>query len=796
MRLNRLYTWTDVQNEIYMEMSEGNCPENLIEARSFWDGLHILVKENKEEVILWLQKIFESRFEQKEDKILIILDSLKGKKQYLEVYINIGDEEDITEALDENPPFRPLISKPTVIHPQYFKNEPPDISSLYPPIFAFHSFKGGVARTVHAIAFALLAVSLKHKILLVDADLEAPGITWMLENPKRELELKQRDKEFDISFSDMLAIVHSNSDDEKNEWLDLIENRTRNIFLNNMFIMPAFRSPKQTGSLEIKPEHLIKYSDDPYIMTRLLGELGKRLEADAVIVDLRAGLSELSAGLLLDPRIHRIFVTTLSDQSLTGTYHELEYIGKIAGSSKKYMPLPTVIFSMVPHQYSIDRLKMDKFRNQIENALRYFTEKKNDSGETDSVKYNFPIYKTPFNQELLVLPGYWDEVISLIDKSGIKDEIYPLLKGIHKVLAEGTITFRAKPVNLREKQKKAVEWIKKIDKPKNLSLRNFYISDAMRILVSDYSNKIPAIVIGGIEKSGKTAFFYYFMRKKSWKRIVKDFIKKEVNYEALITPVFIPINDLKAEKAIENKRKQMSEILKFDKLPSWENIWKEFINADNLTETEWRDRWLDYFAWSLGFHTNLAGAGDDLLAELLKKKTDIIFVIDLPEREYIDEKIRTAFKALIRQMPQWLEKHPQSPIGVIIFCSFDLLKYLFEEDTTDKYLSYQLKMTDEDVLRFSAFLLKKLGFLKSNISIYNLSEKELNMIEADLRNTQDDMLVGYQLKAIFDDYKKHHENITPNVILSFFKNIFEILSDNENKITIYEACRLAMEKAL
>ncbi len=158
----------------------------------------------------------------------------------------------------------------------------------------------------------------------------------------------------------------------------------------------------------------------------MLGELGKKLEVDAVIVDLRAGFSEISAGLLLDPRVHRIFVSTLSDQSLTGTCHEIEYIGKLAGSSKGYMPKPSVILSMIPHlQDRQGWKKVDNIRMQTEKAFSDFSCRQNSSGKhDDGFRHGgISIYESPFDQELLVLPKDWDGVVSLIRQSKITDEI-------------------------------------------------------------------------------------------------------------------------------------------------------------------------------------------------------------------------------------------------------------------------------------------------------------------------------------------------------------------------------------
>ena len=47
--------------------------------------------------------------------------------------------------------------------------------------------------------------------------------------------------------------------------------------------------------------------------------LGKRLNVSAVLVDLRAGVSEFSAPLLFDPRVKKYLVTSTSYQSVKGT---------------------------------------------------------------------------------------------------------------------------------------------------------------------------------------------------------------------------------------------------------------------------------------------------------------------------------------------------------------------------------------------------------------------------------------------------------------------------------------------
>ena len=55
------------------------------------------------------------------------------------------------------------------------------LADLSCPVFAFHSYKGGVGRTLSLIAFARAWTNLQKnpensKLLIIDSDLEAPGL--------------------------------------------------------------------------------------------------------------------------------------------------------------------------------------------------------------------------------------------------------------------------------------------------------------------------------------------------------------------------------------------------------------------------------------------------------------------------------------------------------------------------------------------------------------------------------------------------------------------------------------------
>jgi len=71
------------------------------------------------------------------------------------------------------------------------------------PVIAFHSFKGGVGRTLSLLT-AVRALSMNSQdrpvqLLIVDADMEAPGLTFLA---------KEMGSSANFSLVDAMALVH------------------------------------------------------------------------------------------------------------------------------------------------------------------------------------------------------------------------------------------------------------------------------------------------------------------------------------------------------------------------------------------------------------------------------------------------------------------------------------------------------------------------------------------------------------------------------------------------------------
>ena len=133
----------------------------------------------------------------------------------------------------------------------------------------------------------------------MDADIEAPGLTW----------ISGIDGEPSLSYLDILDIIQDNCDKKKivnilkskgvSEQI-VIEGTKQNV--EHIFI-PTYRYTEQLLDQYANPETVVNAKDKMYIIADILSDLAKELGASAVVIDLRAGLSEMSAPYLFDKRI-------------------------------------------------------------------------------------------------------------------------------------------------------------------------------------------------------------------------------------------------------------------------------------------------------------------------------------------------------------------------------------------------------------------------------------------------------------------------------------------------------------
>lgn len=384
------------------------------------------------------------------------------------------------------------------------------------PVMAFHSYKGGVGRTLSLIALAKGIAELygdKKKVLIIDSDLEAPGLTWMINGGQEHAA---------ISYLDVLSLMHFH--DINTELAEKIAGLVRKSSLTistekletEHYFLPVYREKEQLLDIFSSPEKIIANQNNKYIISEFLSMIGAALEADIVLVDLRAGVTEFSAPFLFDPRVQKYFVTSTSMQSIKGTQMLLEEIQqKISGNLWE----SKILLTMIPPKMEENTIR------QIEDELLEAIEREIDSKDTTILREDYLVrvrFDSPFislgdfSQICSMLKGkrlldIMEENAESIFENGQEDDgaILPLqevretLQCLHnlaaaEITAEGTRSM------------------------------NMLATASIREIVKDYQDEVPQIAVLGEKGSGKTYLYKQMLAAKTWAGFQRNLKKEDV----------------------------------------------------------------------------------------------------------------------------------------------------------------------------------------------------------------------------------------------------------------------------
>jgi hypothetical protein len=266
----RLFTWLDVE-EVIARAARDASPAWLVRASAYWNELTLSVTSNSSESARqWIREVFDPRIAtlQNADSLTIILESVNGDNRALPVVFEETDE------VPSRRPFPPTFHRPSPVEQGRSLARPP-LAIGNPPIAAFHSFKGGVGRTTQAVSLAA-AASERHSVLLIDADVEAPGISWLI---------RSRLPSPPVAFADLIALAHGDTSPGCQTTVSLVADRLRNAPLMDSgspatswcWVLPSFRNLDRLPFLEIRPENLLIGQDNPFILTEIISKVGREL---------------------------------------------------------------------------------------------------------------------------------------------------------------------------------------------------------------------------------------------------------------------------------------------------------------------------------------------------------------------------------------------------------------------------------------------------------------------------------------------------------------------------------------
>jgi hypothetical protein len=712
------YTWLDIEWKLKSE-------------RAKWPQSWVSIEVYSDELIIYRKKgILE--FAPESD----FLDEVFGPhwnsdKNTISMAITNKQMQIVFEDAEIDPKKRP----PLPLFKQSFYHEAdilaPALDKKLPvPVIAFHSYKGGVGRTLSLVSLAreLSFNKKKYKVLIVDADIEAPGLTLMAKSFGFPSENR-------ISYLDILSIIH---DSERESLFNIIARNIARAMVTSTikipakdvteehYFLPAYRIGYQLLDNFVHPEHIISMPDRTFIISEFLSELGKHLNVNAVIVDLRAGLSELSAPLIFDPRVRRIFVTSTSWQSTEGTKFILETIFKSPFSQElllrntmqqQEIVTPTILLTMVPCIFAEEKLRAIKFDliQKIPVEL-YKTETHEEDDETLS--------------DIVIHSEHSEGLIHLDDLAQICDALSETsMAQATEILAKRLIVFSVsqKKSNASITDKYRGDIIEKINNivSKEITAEgsfsvNMMATDALEKLAKDFSFGIPKVVIPGAKGSGKTYIYKQLLENTCWENFVsKILLKPETQHKTiLIMPVLASKNRTQLfslfDKCLNEVNQAIGASIEFDLLNENEQTVNQYRDTSNLKQNDWFDIWNTLFLKSLSSNIAFKSFAElDSKMGVIGKK--LIFIIDGLEdifnQTLSSENSKLAIRVLCQDFINNIFRYKN--IGVLIFIRSDMLQSAIQinrEQFESQYSSYTLKWSQDEAQRLVIWILAQAQF--------------------------------------------------------------------------------------
>lgn len=688
-----LYTWKDVERKLLL--NKVMWKEVILDIETYTDEMIVYLSEKNSEdsARQILKDILGANYDDINNKIL--LDLSDGN---LEVLFDIGEETENNISI--TPLFKKVLYQQSAYYNELIEKELPGV-----PVIAFHSYKGGVGRTLSLLAFVKAWSSLKDlkskkKLLIVDADIEAPGITWLTAG-----------EEPVFSFLDLLEIIQKQENAE--EVIELVAEKVSELTVKieteksivEHIVLPTYRYMEQLLDMYASPESLAQSLSKKYVLAEVLSKLGEKMDAEFVLVDLRAGLSEFSSPLLFDPRVKKFLVTSTSYQSVKGTEILLSQLSKGLPLDEK-SKIPEILLTMGQKHVHITDI--------ISRLVAVYDKQVSD--ENISITDDL-VTELPFASELVHLESlpqimknlnerdFYKNVLEIVRNSYMtqteiqkKEEIFDreaIIKRIHdsaarQITAEGNAAFKV------------------------------LMTDPIQNLIKKYKKEVPNTVIMGAKGSGKTFLYREILRNRFWEQFIvsmdkQDIGGKEKNQGFILTvPLLASGNAGEFHEILENSIQSFHKYHLKGKIKNSVYI----DNRDTLLKyvrekydtLQWKEIWKQVILKSFGLaYQSLEELDEDLDGLGLK----MVFMIDGLEEIFsqtaVSETEKNAIVALCRDFINDIKIKYQN-WGIMVFLRKDMARDSVTvnfEQFQSLYNSVELRWSSTEALRLVVWLVNQ-----------------------------------------------------------------------------------------
>ncbi|MER7153900.1 KGGVGR-motif variant AAA ATPase [Streptomyces lydicus] len=710
-----LFSWVDVDEHLTRLALAGEWPDWLVAADSWWDCLELVTRSSvdPETVKRWLDEVFGTGSAGWVDGDLLLGLDDPRTTEFTGLRVELSVDVDQPSAARRRVPLlREKHITRQLAEPLHRPSTPTFADDVQ--LMAFHSFKGGVGRTVHAVAVADRLARDGGKVLLIDADLEAPGITWMH---------KEQGGQCDFTYEDFITLLQGGENNDSATAVDIaaayLPNQQAGHYASggSITVMPSSRRVTLAPP-RIEPADLLSPGRSVYFVTEALAALGARLGVETVVVDLRAGASELSAPVLLDPRVQRVFVTTLSHQSLAGTELMVRQLGAKAPTVQGTDPATSVIIT----QYRMDThtAQADAARSMLSAALGGVLRGPagNDGDDTESVDAALlaqPVL-SPFKEELLALPSSWDSVLDVLSACGVADGLESLLPAPVSRMTTGSAPGMAVDYGqLRRNLARTADNLVYAEHNGLSSAGGFLVTEPLRRLLADHRTELPQALVVGAKGAGKTFMYAKACAARKWQTFAAQSGIRGVTVEAPVVPVLESANleyrDLEPQDLREAFASTNGDLpLRDATAPSIADRLKDGLGRlGSQEELSWRSLWLECLAMACGLEVSEQRTPEEALIDL-GRRAKAVFVIDGLEdllQNLDSDTKRTALRVLLIDVLGWLRSLRGRPFGLIVFVRRDLVTGAVRQNSAQllgRYDHYALHWSKEEALRLALWV--------------------------------------------------------------------------------------------
>lgn len=598
-----------------------------------------------------------------------------------------------------------------------------------PDLVSFHSFKGGVGRTTALMTYVAACMREASpgakKILVVDADLEAPGVSFWLDDTNRPT----------VSFVQLLEALHY-PPSSLDASLDYFAEELRKTSLSlgglqrELFVLPAALELAEIQDMPVTPEHLARHPENPWQLSDHLHALGKRLGVDAVFIDLRAGLSELASPILFDPRVDHFFVSTVAPQSVLGM---AEVLRRLYASNHLLPPewqdavRPTVVLSLLTKEL--------REAGCYESALKALGGAyPADDPLTPSVQW----LEAEFLNTLMSISGLREALDSLPQSQRLFASASEWAQSLYAqpAVSPSQATAVAAQVGATSRQHTASnlrDVCQAAEFAEGSSAAAILATEPLLNLGKHFAHELPNVLIIGAKGAGKTFTFRQVVQSGTWSSFLGKLGFDQASVaDAAIFPVLWSGNiEDKPNGEIKKAQGATLDQISGDKikLHTGNDLGRRIASALQNPPDHWDEFWDALIANQFGIDQ---GGLRELNRVLASQSTRVILIIDGIEDAFSDASDSNARKAIeaLLKLTNRISELTNSHLGALVFVRLDYAQAAIRQNLgqwLQRFNPFRLHWNIESFLRLAFMLSSQAGVYSGAKRAEDLHVEELKV---------------------------------------------------------------------